>query len=35
LIAPTIVAVAFPIVGAIKASDGEVWRYPLSIRFFL
>lgn len=35
LIGLGIVAVAFPIVGAIKASDGEVWRYPLSIRFFL
>lgn len=24
----------FTIVGAIKASNGEVWNYPLSIRFF-
>lgn len=24
----------FPIVGAIKANDGIVWPYPLSIRFF-
>jgi len=24
----------FPIVGAIKANDGKVWQYPLSIRFF-
>jgi len=24
----------FPIIGAIKANDGEVWPYPLSIRFF-
>jgi len=23
----------FPIIGAIKANDGEVWQYPLSIRF--
>jgi hypothetical protein len=28
-----ICAIAFPIVGAINASDGKVWRYPLSIRF--
>lgn len=27
-------AVVFPIVGAVKASNGEVWTYPLSIRFF-
>ena len=27
-------AVIFPIVGAIKANNGEVWRYPLSITFF-
>lgn len=26
-------AIVFPIVGAINASDGKVWRYPLSIRF--
>ena len=26
-------AVAFPIIGAVKASNGEVWQYPLSIRF--
>ena len=24
----------FVIVGAIKANNGEVWNYPLSIRFF-
>ncbi len=24
----------FTIIGAIKASNGEVWNYPLSIRFF-
>jgi len=27
-------AIAFPIVGGIKANNGEVWRYPLSIQFF-
>lgn len=34
LIALGIVALIFPIVGAIKASDGVVWRYPLSIEVF-
>lgn len=29
-----LLALIFPIVGAIKANDGEVWEYPLSIRFF-
>ncbi|GAB4180212.1 MAG: hypothetical protein Kow0020_16180 [Wenzhouxiangellaceae bacterium] len=24
----------FPIIGAIKANEGVVWPYPLSIRFF-
>ncbi len=27
-------AIVFPIIGAIKANDGVVWRYPLSIGFF-
>ncbi len=29
-----LIAVIFPIVGAIKANNGELWPYPLSIRFF-
>jgi len=29
-----VLAVVFPIVGAIKANNGEVWNYPMSIRFF-
>ncbi len=29
-----VLGVVFPIIGGIKASNGEVWRYPLSIRFF-
>jgi uncharacterized Tic20 family protein len=29
-----VMAIVFPIIGAIKASSGEVWRYPLSITFF-
>lgn len=28
-----IIAVAFPIVGAIKANNGRAWKYPLSISF--
>lgn len=27
-------AVIFPIIGAIKASDGNTWAYPGAIRFF-
>jgi uncharacterized protein len=26
--------VIFPIVGGIKANNGELWKYPLSIQFF-
>jgi uncharacterized protein len=26
--------IIFPIVAAIKANNGEVWKYPLSISFF-
>ena len=29
-----IVAVVFPIIGAIKANSGEVWAYPMSFNFF-
>ena len=29
-----IAMVAFPIIAAIKASNGEIWEYPLAIRFF-
>ncbi len=32
-IALGIVGVVFPIIGAVKASDGELWPYPMSIRF--
>ncbi len=28
-----VLAVIFPLVGGIKANNGEAWRYPLSIRF--
>jgi uncharacterized Tic20 family protein len=34
LILLLLVGVIFPIIGGIKAGDGEVWKYPLSITFF-
>ncbi len=33
LIALAIVGVIFPIIGAVKASSGEAWAYPCSIKF--
>lgn len=29
-----IISIVFPILGAIKANNGEAWSYPLSIKFF-
>jgi len=29
-----VVTIVFPIIGAIKAGNGEYWPYPLCIRFF-
>lgn len=34
LLALALVSLIFPVIGAIKASDGVVWRYPLSIEIF-
>ena len=34
LIALAIACIAFPIIGGIKANNGEMWPYPLSIGFF-
>ncbi len=34
LIAFGVVAVIFPIIGAVKANSGELWSYPMSIQFF-
>lgn len=34
LLALAVVHIVFPIIGAVKANEGEVWRYPLSIEFF-
>ena len=27
------IAIAFPVIAGIKANNGEVWKYPLSIPF--
>ncbi len=29
-----IMALVFPLIGAMKANDGIAWRYPTAIRFF-
>jgi len=34
ILALAILSLVFPIIGAIKASEGNVWPYPLSIKFF-
>lgn len=34
LIALAVCHVVFAILGGIKAKDGELWQYPLSIKFF-
>jgi uncharacterized Tic20 family protein len=33
-VALVIIGIVFPIIGGIKANNGEVWKYPLSIPFF-
>ncbi len=33
LIALAVISIIFPIIGGIKANNGEVWKYPLSIGF--
>ena len=33
LFALGIIGVVFPVIGGIKASNGEAWTYPLSIKF--
>jgi uncharacterized protein len=33
LAALAILSIVFPIIGGVKASEGEVWTYPLSIKF--
>ncbi|MFO7871405.1 MAG: DUF4870 domain-containing protein [Kiritimatiellia bacterium] len=34
LITLAVLSMVFPIIGAVKANNGEVWRYPCSIPFF-
>jgi Uncharacterized protein conserved in bacteria len=34
LIALGLMLIIFPIIGGVKANNGEVWKYPLSIEFF-
>lgn len=34
LLAVAILGIVFPIMGGIKASNGELWKYPMSIPFF-
>lgn len=34
LVALAIVSIVFPVIGGVKASEGEVWPYPLSIPVF-
>lgn len=33
IIAASIIGIVFPIIGAIKANNGELWDYPLTIKF--
>lgn len=33
IIAVAIMSVVFPIIGGIKANNGELWEYPLTIKF--
>ncbi len=33
IIALGIMSVVFPIIGGIKANNGELWEYPLTIKF--
>ena len=29
-----VLTIIFPIIGGIKANNGEVWEYPITIKFF-
>lgn len=33
ILAVMLMAMVFPIIGAIKANNGELWDYPLTIKF--
>jgi uncharacterized protein len=34
LLVLSVLAIVFPIIGGVKANNGEVWKYPMSIAFF-
>ena len=34
LIVLGVLSIIFPIIGGIKANNGELWKYPISIQFF-
>ena len=33
ILAVLILGIVFPIIGAVKANNGELWSYPLTIKF--
>ncbi len=33
ILAVAVMGIVFPIIGAIKANNGELWEYPLTIKF--
>lgn len=33
ILAVAVMSIVFPIIGAIKANNGELWDYPLTIKF--
>ena len=33
LLVVAVLGIVFPIIGAIKANNGELWQYPLTIKF--
>ncbi|MEO7660418.1 MAG: DUF4870 domain-containing protein [Pyrinomonadaceae bacterium] len=33
ILAVAVMGIAFPIIGAVKANNGELWEYPLTIKF--
>ena len=34
LLVMSVLMIVFPIIGGLKAGNGELWPYPMSIRFF-
>lgn len=34
IIIVAVLAIVFPIIGALKANEGTIWPYPLTIKFF-